>query len=238
MVRPGSGFSLSVTIEGPSDPRAMMAARNNADWYAMMWDIRGLRYRRDAFGFVAVDPPPAYHGWVVALPGAPIRTLIAPLLEKPGFGVKDAAGLEDLSALGLTSLFDASWIWHPPLISHRTDGWEEVTTTAGLAAWEDAWRVTSPTDQRQFPDAILDRTDVAIWGRRVGSGYDAGVIANLSEDCVGLSNLFGAAARPAATALCATFGAGKPVVGYEREDDLAQALAAGWRVSGPLRVWT
>ena len=76
-----------------------------------------------------------------------------------------------------------------------------------------------------------------IWGRRQGAGFDAGVIANLSDDCVGLSNCFGLGARAAATALCAGFGQGKPVVGYERGDDLTEALAQGWIATGPLAVW-
>ena len=92
--------------------RAMMGAQNNADWYAMMWDLRGLRYVRDAHGFRAIDPPPPYHGWATVVPGAPVEAVIAPLLDKPGFAVKDGSGLCDLSGLGLTQMFTANWLWH------------------------------------------------------------------------------------------------------------------------------
>ncbi|WP_108813935.1 hypothetical protein [Loktanella sp. Alg231-35] len=214
-----------------------MAAQNNADWYAMMWDIRGLRYLRDAHGFRAIDPPPPYHSWVTAIQGAPIAQLIAPLLDRPGFGVKDASGQFDLSDLALRRLISASWLWHPPDAGAETHGWEQITTPAALARWEVAWRDSSPADQRQFPDAILAREDVSLWGRKAPQGYDAGVIANLSEDCVGLSNLFGTKARPAATALCAGFGGGLPLVGYEWCDDLTTALASGWKSTGDLAVW-
>jgi hypothetical protein len=215
-----------------------MAARNSVDWYAMMWDIRDLRYVRDAFGFRAIDPPPPYHGWVtLASPDAPIPNIIAPFAGLEGFGVKDAFAAHDLSGFGLAKMFEASWLWHAPLAKADTSGWERIETPTALAVWERVWQATSPGDQRQFPDVILDRDDVAIWGRRAGDGYDAGAIANLSNDCVGLSNAFGAAMRPAATALCATFGQGKPVVGYERGDDLAKACATGWQVTGPLAVW-
>lgn len=216
---------------------AMMAARNNADWYAMMWDIRGLRYTHDAHGFRAIDPPPPYHGWATAVPGAPIKALIAPLLDKPGFAVKDGGGQHDLTGMGLQKLFEAKWLWHVGDADASTDGWEPVTSPSALSEWEDAWRESSPSNQRQFPEAILARRDIVFWGRRNFGGYDAGVIANLSNDCVGLSNMFGADARGAATTLCAQFGDGRHVVGYERGDDLAQALAAGWQTVGDLAVW-
>lgn len=215
----------------------MMAAQNNADWYAMMWDIRALQYIRNADGFRAIDPPPPYHGWVTCLPGAPIEALIAPVLDRPGFSVKDGAGMHDLAGFGLTKFFEASWLLHPGADVADTDGWEQITAPEALINWEQAWGDTSPSDQRQFPDAILKRADVRIWGRRDGHGFDAGVIANLSDDCVGLSNAFGGGARLAATALCASFGQGRPVVGYERGEDLAEAVATGWQVTGPLTVW-
>lgn len=221
-----------------SDPRVRMAARNNVDWYAMMWDVRGLRYHRDAFGFRAIDPPPPYHGWVtLASLDAPIPNIVAPLAGMAGFGVKDAYAAHDLSGFGLTKLFEAQWIWHDPDATGDTTGWSQVTTQAELAVWEDAWRVTSPTGQRQFPNAMLARNDMRIWGRKADDGYDAGFIANLSSDCVGLSNCFGTQMRAAATTLAAAFGAGLPLVGYEREEDLEAARSAGWDAIGPLAVW-
>lgn len=216
---------------------ASIAAQNNADWYAMMWDLRGLRYRRDAHGFCAIDPPPPYHGWVTAVPGAPIEDLIARMLHRPDFAIKDGGGEHDLSKMGLQKFFDASWIAFTAHPTGTTTSWEEITNASQLKHWEDAWRVTSPSDEEQFPAPILKRKDVRIWGRKKGSGYDAGAIANLSDDCVGLSNLFGAHAWPAATTLCSTFGNGQPVVGYERGRDLKEALAEGWYIVGPLSFW-
>ena len=220
------------------DPRAFMAARNNADWYAMMWDIHGLRYTLDGDGFRAIDPPMPFHGWaVVTAPDASIRDIIAPTIGKRGFAVKDASGTYDLSDVGLVKLFDATWLWHAPDVVADVADWEHIASPDALSRWEDAWRGTQPLDQRQFPEQILNRSDVRIWGRQIKGGYDAGVIANLSADCVGVSNCFGTDARPAATALCASFGQGKPLVGYERGEDLAEALAAGWQETGPLAVW-
>ena len=221
-----------------SDPRAVMAARNNVDWYTVMWDLHGLQYFRDAFGFRSADTPPPYHGWVtLAAVDAPVPNIVAPFAGTPGFSVKDAFGAHDLSGFSLVRLFEATWVWHAPDAISETVGWEQITTSAALRVWEKAWSDTSPTAQRQFPDPILDRTDVQVWGRKAATGYDGGFIANQSKDCIGLSNCFGLDARPAATALCAQFGQGKPMVGYERGDDLAEALASGWQATGPLTVW-
>jgi len=215
----------------------MIGAQNNADWYAMMWDLRDLRYVRDAQGFRAIDPPPPYHGWATAVPGAPVEALIAPLLGKPSFAVKDGSGQCDLAGLGLVQMFAAQWLWHDKPADADTSGWEQITSATALQAWEAAWKDSSPSQQRQFPDAILDRSEVRLWGRRQGDEFDAGVIANLSDDCVGLSNSFGTDARGAATSLCAQFGQGRPLVGYERGDDFDEAIAQGWTATGPLAVW-
>lgn len=217
--------------------RVTLAAANNVDWYAMMWEVHGLRYKRDANGFRAIDPPPAYHGWAVAMPGAEIADLIAPALDKPGFAVKDASGQHDLTGLGLAKLFDASWIWHDGNAAATATDWQRITSADALVKWEAAWSTTSPTTKPQFPPTILQRDDVRVFGRKAGDGFDAGFIANRSTGCVGLSNLFGSDAFPAATTLCAGFGNGKPLVGYERGEALTQARAAGWTTTGDLTVW-
>ena len=64
------------------------------------------------------------------------------------------------------------------------------------------------------------------------------MIANTSSDCVGMSNVFGADAMVAAVELSARFGAGLPVVGYERGDELQEAIGAGFESVGLLSVWT
>ena len=67
--------------------------------------------------------------------------------------------------------------------------------------------------------------------------------ANQTGDVVGLSNVFAPAVEAAAVwaDVVDYVGAlfpGRPLVGYERGDDLALAEAVGFRAVGPLRVWT
>jgi len=224
------------------DPRAIMAARNNADWYAMMFDVHGLRYLRSEIAFLAVDTPPAYHSWMTTLdPSAnrAIHELISQNLDRPGFGLKDGFDCLELGAYGLTELFCATWIWADTVQAADTTGWNRVASAGDLLRWEAAWKDGgSPSDRRQFPSFILNRPDVVVWGRTAADGgFDAGAIANLSSDCVGLSNCFGHGAFRGAAALCAGLAPGRPIVGYERGDDLRAALDTGFEEVGSLRIW-
>lgn len=224
-----------------TDKRAELAANNNADWYTMMFDIHGLRYERSAAAFLAIDHPPPYHsGVVVTAPGRSeaIVALIPTAEQQPRFGIKDSFSELTFEDLELVELFAASWLWADQVPKIETAGWERIERADHLDLWEAAWNDGgSPSDKRQFPPKILTREDVAIFGRRAGDGFDAGVIANRSVDCVGLSNAFGPAESYAAAACCcAEFGGGVPVVGYERGDDLVSALTAGFEVTGRLRV--
>lgn len=224
-----------------TDPRAVMAANNNADWYSMMFDIHGLRYERSNLAFVAAEQPPPFHSTMVTLDpdtSDALLGLIPSRAEQPRFGIKDSFNELRFEDLDLVELFSASWLWADQLPAADTAGWERIETPEKLERWEAAWKIGgSQTEERQFPDPILERTDVALFGRMDGIGYDAGVIANRSNDCVGVSNAFCAPDDyPAAAALCAEFGAGLPIVGYERGDDLAAAKEAGFVTTGKLRV--
>ena len=79
-----------------------------------------------------------------------------------------------------------------------------------------------------IPSPIVEDPTVITFG-----GVDGSVVAHLSGDVVGLSNLRG----PWVTAL-ASIGAAFPdraIVGYEQ--DLSDALRLGFEPLGPLRVW-
>lgn len=221
--------------------RAIMAASNNADWYSMMFVIHGLRYRRTEIAFLGADAPPRYHSWMTTLdPKA--RTELLSFVEqnayRPSFEIKDSFNCLNLADADFVERFSATWIYADTIQPVDTAGWIRVSSIKELLLWERVWNQNSPSDQRQFPDAILDRSDLAIWGRRILDGFDAGVVANISKDCVGLSNCFGQAAYPAAASLCAEISQGElPIVGYEHGDDLTAALNIGFSVSGKLSIW-
>ncbi|GIT89772.1 hypothetical protein JANAI62_07430 [Jannaschia pagri] len=220
-----------------SPPRACMAARNNADLYAAVFTAKGLAFRRDAAGFVALDPPPPYYGHgVVTQPGA-AEDLLRSVTEVhgPRVAIKDSFCEIDGPAHGLETLFDATWIWRAPGRT-RPGRWRAVTTAIGLEQWEAAWKESSPTDGRMFPEGILAHPGMTVLVATEDGHVRAGCLANRSEDAIGMSNVFGRAAMADAAEAVGSCAPDLPVVGYERGQALFEALTAGFQAIGALRV--
>lgn len=229
-----------------------LAAANNADLCAAIFDAHGLRWHRDHGQFRAIDPPPELFPHLVTLCDAPdvaTRALDDTLRHHPGFvAVKDSFAALNLEPLGFAPLFDAQWIFAEPAASTgRASDWDIVRTPAALARWEDAWAGAHPARQ-SFPDAILTDPRVVILGRKGGTGldggldggFDGGCILNHSPGAIGLSNVHGTPASgvfAAGLAAARALAPGMPVVGYESGAALQAALAAGFSAVGSLRVW-
>ncbi|MEZ5375959.1 MAG: hypothetical protein R2733_05545 [Acidimicrobiales bacterium] len=221
------------------DARAVMTARNNADWYATLFAAHGCRFDRFDDAFVAVDPPPPFHSWVtITAPelGVETQQRLAEMAKQVDFVVKDSFCTLDLDELRLQPFIEASWIYCEAPSETDLAAWHRVRSAADLEEWEAAWSDGSISPARQFPDALLGRPEIACWGRRRDGVIDGGAIANRSLDCTGLSNVFGDAAVMAAARLCWEFGDGLPVVGYEWSDALDEATAAGFAAVGALRI--
>ncbi|SNS50728.1 hypothetical protein [Antarctobacter heliothermus] len=227
------------------DERAMIAARNNAGWYEAVFAAHGLRYVRRPFAFVGQDSAPPYHSNLTVF--APDQEE-AIALELAGLAsrfdrvvVKDSFCQLDLERNGFRALFEAFWIWRDPVQVDLPNGWDIVKDARGLQMWEDSWRQnSSPTDRRMFPDMLLEREDVLFLGRREAGRFTDGCIANLSNECVGLSNVF--AENPtqerfeAAANAASWVGGHCSLVGYESGAELEHALSAGFQTVGRLRV--
>jgi hypothetical protein len=230
-----------------NNARIVSAWNNNADLYEAVFAAHGLRYRREKRAFVALDPPPPYYSDLTLLRRHDTAEALAKVGElvarkSSGFSVKDGNSRLDVEALGLSVLFDASWVWAgADAISAAGNEWVRIDTSADLALWEDAWnRAGSPADRSVFVPDILKNPKVAIFGRHERSGFSAGCIANLSPDCVGISNLFGEplpAVVADASAPVKDFGGSLPLVGYSTGDEFAAMLRVGFQQIGLLRVW-
>jgi hypothetical protein len=131
--------------------------------------------------------------------------------------------------------------------THRELSWLVVQDAAGLARWEAAWAglhagQVVPGSERIFRGGLLHEPGVALLaGTRAGQ-IVAVAAANQTGDVVGLSNVFAPAVEAAAVwadvvDYVGELFPGRPLVGYERGDDLALALGVGFRAVGPLRVW-
>jgi len=128
-----------------------MAAKNNADWYSMMFDVHDLRYRRSEIAFLGIDSPPSYHSWMTALdPEA--RTDLLVLIEKNAyrsrFEVKDSFDCLDLLDEDFVERFSATWIFADTIQPADTAGWTRISSISDLLLWEKAWKRSSPSDQR------------------------------------------------------------------------------------------
>jgi hypothetical protein len=228
-----------------ADPRAIMAAKNNADLYTAVFSAHGLDFARKPYGFIGQDrPPPFYSNLSVSLPGHAdtVTSELRALSKKfdAGIGVKDSFCELALKENGFAVLFEASWIWRAP-VGDVDPGWVRIDSAAGLQSWEAAWKQSgSPTPHRMFPEAILERADTIFLGHVVDGAILAGCIASLSDDCVGISNAFSVSNSSEvfaqATAAVSGLVPDSPIVGYESGDDLAHALDAGFLPVGDLRI--
>jgi hypothetical protein len=238
----------------PSIPRASTAAaaaaaaRNNADWCAAVCRSHGTPSSfGDAAWVGARRTPPLYPDAVTLQPdAAPAEFLPSIDTASPGCSVKDSFAALDLTAEGFVELFTAQWIHRPaglpapptatPL---RT---EQVTTAPALREWQAAWHGDG-TPPDVFRPELLDDPSVLVLAFREGDGLYGGAVANHSTGPVGLSNLFAVdgaditAVWSSAVTATAEHFPGRPLVGYEHEEDLAPALAHGFTPLGPLRVW-
>jgi len=245
------------------DERIEAAARNSAGWYEAMCRAHGCSTEWIADAWLTRGTPPPYHSNMVTLRGgdsAPaqqqlIRDILAATPNR-AFGLKDSfCCIDDDAGDGrrFDTLFTASWIWldasrflpRPTCLT-----WSRIATNAELMEWERAWFGDNPAGAasvgaRQFPPALLaDPSFAFLAGKTADGRVSAVAAANRKGDVVGLSNVFSGAIPagdvwPGATqSAMNAFDPGLPLVGYERGDDLAHAVAQGFEVIGELRVLT
>jgi hypothetical protein len=187
-----------------------------------------------------------YPNVITVRPEAAVPEVLAATAPSRPLAVKDSFARLDLAPAGFLLLAEASWI----AFVHGADGppddgpsWDTVASPGELSDWEAAWSGGGPEDGRVFlPGLLADpRCTVLAW-RRDGA-IVGGAIVYAAGGAAGVSNVFGTG-LPAGqlwaglrTAV-ARLHPGLPVVGYERGPSLEAARQAGFRVLGPLRIWT
>jgi hypothetical protein len=187
----------------------MDAVRENAEWCDLVARAHGIDTGSTAGVWWARRRTPEFYPDAVTLvPDARAEDVLAPIDASPGASVKDSFAALDLAPYGFEVLFEAQWITRAPLTDSASD-----------------WVVI---DDLGHPDvAVLASPD-----------RTARVVAHRSGTVVGLSNLEpGDRGWPAAVAAVSAAFPGRTVVGYERPEGLAPAIAAGFAPIGPLRVW-
>jgi hypothetical protein len=157
------------------------------------------------------------------------------------YSVKDSFARVDLASLGLTPLFDASWIALPVPPDGDDPSWDTVVTPGELARWEIAW-AGGGTVTGLFRPTLLADPRCAILACLQEGALVGGATAYTSNGVTGILNVFksGIADGPLWAGVVRAVAAlrpGLPIVGYESGKDLAAARRAGFTVLGPLRIW-
>ncbi len=221
------------------EPLAERAARNNAHWCDAVCRSLGIPTRFDEHMWLALGaPPPLYPDVVTLRPEASADDVVSAIGDRAGCSVKDSFAVLDLAATEFDVLFDAEWIWREPTsVGSPSQSWRVVSDAVALARW-----VSLHDAPTSFGPTLLADEQVRLVLQPEGAAVSAIAATNVSENEVGLSNVLTASGESATTlsslvAAMSFWFPDLPIVGYERDDDLAAARTAGFQTIGPLRVW-
>ncbi|WP_157248934.1 hypothetical protein [Nonomuraea typhae] len=222
-----------------TDPRALAAARNNAEWCDLMSRAHGVTGEFGARVWRSARRTPPYYPDAVTLdPAATAADVLDGIDAGPWASVKDSfAALEPFG--GFEVLFAAQWIHRDAPVDADLPGevnWSRVEDAADLRAWERAWN--GGRDNDLFRPAIL--AEAAVLAGRVDGEIVCGAVLNAGDGVAGVSNVFAAGrdvddAWAGALAMAARLFPGRPLVGYE--SDVEPAERHGFTPVGALRVW-
>lgn len=222
------------------------AARNNAEWCAVMSRSHGLAGESGAHAWAAPSRTPLYYPDAVTLvPGADRAALVSRIdTAAPGASVKDSFADLDPTEAGFQVLFEAQWIHRPasaPTLAPDLS-WDVAGDPDALRAWAIAWDDGDGNANLFRPELLDDPATFVLAGRSTDGRVVAGAVANCSDQVVGISNVFALdggpdAAWPIVLDAVNRLFPSLPVVGYEQGDAMAAAVRHGFEPVGPLRIW-
>ncbi|WP_406436920.1 hypothetical protein OHB14_60820 [Streptomyces sp. NBC_01613] len=222
------------------------AARNNAEWCAVMSRSHGLAGAFDPQVWAAPARTPLFYPDAVTLvPGADPAALAARIdTSAPGASVKDSFADLDLTGAGFRMLFEAQWIHRPASAPDTTPdlAWHVAGDPDTLHAWALAWDNGNGNPDLFRPELLDDPATFVLAGRSADGRVVAGAVASHSDQVVGISNVFALdggpdAAWPVVLDAVHWLFPTLPVVGYEHGEHLAAAVRHGFEPVGPLRIW-
>ncbi|MDT0213392.1 hypothetical protein Q9R29_05800 [Rothia sp. ARF10] len=217
-----------------------LAVRASAAWYDEVFEVHGIPSGRDDGLWSAEAEPPRWHSAAKTLrPGVPVERVVRAVERFPGCAVADSFADLDLGAHGFSPLFTASWV-------HR------AASSGVLPSWPEGWSVVSGAEELAAWNALHDTTDVLLpalltsprftfLARHDAGAMVAGAVLHDVDGAVELSNTWaardGADDVAALVACAAVLHPGRPLVGYDRGDELLRLLDAGFVDVGPHVVW-
>ncbi|MEF9882792.1 hypothetical protein [Streptomyces sp. P9-A4] len=221
------------------------AVRNNAEWCRAMCAAHGHPGTFGPRAWTHDRRTPLYYPDAVTLTGDATAGDVLTGIDRstPGASVKDSYARLDLAAEGFRLLFEAQWIHRPAglPVPPAPGDWRAVRTPDELAAWALAWSDGDAEEAALFrPELLADPATTIVAGHAADGRILGGAVLSASARVTGVSNLFATGDTDPAEAWAGCLGlvpGDHVAVGYESGDDLTPALAAGFRETGPLRVW-
>lgn len=215
------------------------AVLNNISWCGMVGETHGISHilKGNIWGMMS-EAPPYYPDLITLSNHTTLKEVMDSIGERNIKSLKDSFASLHLEPYSFRVLFDAEWIFHPPcILGKKIDfNWTTITTKDELTRWN----MANGTERIILP-SILKKEDVKVFIHENG-GRLSGFIAHVGADVVGVSNVFSAEysdgniwneiVRVASTQFPDLY-----LVGYEREDELRNAISSGWKSLGPLKVW-
>lgn len=196
------------------------AVQENAAWCSLGCASRGIGWGDDGRVWATTGPPPPYHPDAMTLVrGAGADEVLARVGDRQAVGVKDSFAGIDLSPAGFDVLFEASWIG----------------LVGGARVPRADVRDVAPHGDG---DGDVVSLEVVVDGVALGTGT-----GHRQTAVVGLSNVEADDPAHLGPVLAALVHGVRdrlgdvPVVGYEHGAALDAAVAEGFSVLGPLRVW-
>lgn len=213
--------------------RLAAAVGNNVAWCERVCRSHGVIGQYGDGWWVTLSPAPTHYPDAIAVsPSASAASLPRLVTGRSGASVKDSFGAVDLP--GFEVAVEGQWITCAPPEAGTDPAWVVVRTAGQLDAW-----LAAHGDAPSLRPDLLGDLDVRVLAVVVDDRPVAGLVAYRTGDVVGVSNTFlsGDHGWPAATVAVAGCFPGLPLVGWEADAVLADAVAAGFAALGALRVW-
>ena len=222
------------------DSRLRAAVDASVGWYEDLCALHGVGSTLvDGLWRALTPPPPLHSDAVVVEPTVTREQVLGALDGRTHAGFKDSFSTIDLSHWRMEVLFAATWLYRPPdaeqsLAAQRN--WTVITDVAGLTDWtshHDTSGVLLP--------GLLDRAHFKVLAKYQSGQIVAGAVARLASGVVDVSNVYAIRGERVDWVELAheinSLFPGRPMVGYERSDELSGAVEAGFIPVGDLRVW-
>ncbi len=232
---------------------ALLAARNNAAWCDAVCRASGGTTELAHGLWRNASPSPPYFPNVITVDCSVESSAVEKALRSfsagsPQVGVKDSFCKLDLSSIGFTKAFEASWIWRDPVSTDAVPtrlAWSKIDSVANLQAWEREWwpedHSAAPSPEIFLP-TLLDHESIAFFAAYEGSVMVVGAAITETEGAVGLTCTFYRGPHPEQQrrellSVVASQYPGRAILGYQSGYELTDMRELGFREVGPLCVW-